>query len=88
MEFSFVEYVGLAAGALTTGAYLPQVYKTWRTKAVDDLSLAMYWALTLGIFLWFLYGIFLRAPAVIIANGVRLLLAGWMLRMKIKYHKG
>jgi len=87
MELAFAEYLGLTAGALTTAAYLPQVYKTWRTKAVGDISLVMYWSMTLGVFLWFVYGILLRAPAVIIANGVSLLLVGWMLRMRIVYGK-
>ena len=87
MEFGFVEYLGLTAGALTTAAYLPQVYKTWRTKAVGDISLTMYSAMTLGIFLWMVYGICLQAPAVIIANAVSLLLVGWMLRMKIVYER-
>jgi MtN3 and saliva related transmembrane protein len=86
MELNPVEYIGLAAGTLTTAAYLPQVYKTWRTKAVNDISLVMYVALALGIFLWFVYGILLRAPAVIAANGVSLLLVAWMLRMKLRYH--
>lgn len=85
MELAFAEYIGLTAGALTTAAYLPQVYKTWRTKAVGDISLIMYWAMTLGVFLWFVYGILLRAPAVIIANGVSLLLVAGMLRLRIVY---
>ncbi len=87
MEFSLVEYIGLAAGSLTTAAYLPQVYKTWRTKAVGDISLTMYSAMTLGIFLWLVYGICLQALAVIVANGASLLLVGWMLRMKIVYER-
>lgn len=87
MEFGLVEYIGLAAGALTTAAYLPQVYKTWRTKAVGDISLIMYSAMTLGLSLWLVYGICLRAPAVIIANAASLLLVGWMLRMKIVYER-
>ena len=85
MEFGLVEYIGLAAGALTTAAYLPQVYKTWRTKAVGDISLVMYSSMTFGVFLWLVYGICLGAPAVIIANAVSLLLVAWMLRMKIVY---
>ncbi|MGE4263589.1 MAG: SemiSWEET family sugar transporter [Desulfovibrio sp.] len=85
MELTFAEYIGLTAGALTTAAYLPQVYRTWRTKTVGDISLVMCWAMTLGVFLWFVYGILLRAPAVIIANGVTLLLVGGMLRMRIVY---
>jgi len=87
MEFTFVEYIGLVAGSLTTASFLPQVYKTWRTKAVDDISLIMYWALTIGIGLWMVYGILIHAWAVIIANGVTLVLVGWMLRMKIRYSR-
>lgn len=87
MEFNFVEYIGLAAGGLTTAAYLPQVYKTWRTKAVGGISLVMYSSMTLGVFLWLVYGVFLRAPAVIIANAVSLLLVGGMLRMKVVYSR-
>ena len=35
------EIIGLAAAALTTAAFIPQVYKTWKTKSVDELSLTM-----------------------------------------------
>lgn len=86
MELNWVEYIGLAAGTLTTAAYLPQVYKTWRTKAVGDISLVMYTAMTAGVFLWMVYGILLKAPAVIAANAVSLALVGGMLRLKLKYH--
>lgn len=86
MELNWVEYIGLAAGTLTTAAYLPQVYKTWRTKAVGDISLVMYTAMTAGVFLWMVYGILLKAPAVIAANAVSLALVGGMLRLKLKYN--
>jgi MtN3 and saliva related transmembrane protein len=85
MEWNWAEYIGLAAGILTTAAYLPQVYKTWRTKAVADISRAMYTSMTLGVFLWLVYGVCIQAPAVILANSVSLALVGGMLRMKIKY---
>ena len=85
MELAFTEYIGFVAGALTTAAYLPQVYKTWRSKTANDISLGMCWALTLGVFLWLVSGLLLRAPAVVLANGASLLLLGAMLRMKIVY---
>ena len=85
MELNWVEHIGLAAGALTTAAYLPQVYRTWRTKAVADISLVMYGFMFLGVLLWLVYGVLIKAPAVIAANGVCLTLVGGMLRMKIKY---
>jgi MtN3 and saliva related transmembrane protein len=85
MELNWVECIGLAAGTLTTAAYLPQVCKTWRTKAVGDISLVMYTSMFLGVLLWLIYGILRGAPAVIAANALSLLLVGGMLRMKIKY---
>ena len=85
MEMNWIEYVGLAAGTLSTAAYVPQVYKTWRTKAVQDISLAMYISMTAGTTLWLVYGLLHSAAAVIIANSVALVLVGGMLRLKIKY---
>lgn len=87
MDRIYIEYLGLAAGTLTTAAYLPQVWKTWRTKAVCDISLVMYTSMFLGVTLWLGYGILIKAPAVIAANSASLLLIGGMLRMKIKYRK-
>ena len=33
------EIIGLIGATLTTAAYVPQVYKTWKTKDVSGLSL-------------------------------------------------
>lgn len=85
MELNWVEYVGLAAGALTTAAYVPQVYKTWRTRAVGDISLAMYVSMTVGTALWLVYGLLHSASAIVAANSVALVLVGGMLRLKLKY---
>jgi MtN3 and saliva related transmembrane protein len=87
MERIDIEYIGLAAGMLTTAAYVPQVYRTWRSKAVGDISLFMYLSMGLGVLLWMTYGVLIKAPAVIIANGLCLTLIGGMLRMKIVYGK-
>lgn len=87
MELNWVELIGLAAGTCTTAAYLPQVYKTWRTKAVGDISLVMYTSMTLGVLLWLVYGLLIKAPAVIAANAAGLVLVGGMLRLKIKYSR-
>ncbi|OIO00668.1 MAG: hypothetical protein AUJ49_09470 [Desulfovibrionaceae bacterium CG1_02_65_16] len=86
MEFSPVEYVGLAAGAFTAAAYLPQVYRTWRSKSAEGVSLTMYASTTVGMLLWLVYGVLLRAPAVVIANGVSLLVVGGLLRARLRRH--
>lgn len=41
MNIDFIEIIGLTAATLTTAAFLPQVYKTWKTKDVSALSLPM-----------------------------------------------
>ncbi|MES9997603.1 SemiSWEET transporter [Desulfovibrio aminophilus] len=87
MAEAWVEAVGLAAGVLTTLAFLPQVLKTWRTRAVRDLSLPMYLALTVGVFLWLVYGLLQDSPSIILANGVTFILALSILIMKIRYHR-
>ena len=36
-----IDALGFAAATLTTLAFLPQVLKSWKQRAVDDLSLGM-----------------------------------------------
>ena len=57
----YVTFIGFLAGALTTLAYLPQVFKAWKTKRTKDVSLGMFSILTIGILLWLVYGIFLNS---------------------------
>jgi MtN3 and saliva related transmembrane protein len=45
-----IEILGLVAATLTTGAFVPQVYKTWKNKSVKDISLSMYTVLYNGAF--------------------------------------
>ena len=47
-----VEWLGVAAGTLTTLSFVPQVLKTWRTKSVEDVSIWMLLAFNGGITLW------------------------------------
>ena len=35
------DWIGYAAGATTTLAFLPQVIKVWRSRSVQDISLGM-----------------------------------------------
>ena len=77
--------VGFVAAILTTGAFVPQIVKVWRTRAADDISLGMYSLFTLGVALWLLYGVLIASWPVILANLVTLLLAGAVLVMKIKF---
>lgn len=68
------EIVGLIAATLTTSSFIPQVYKTWKTKSADSLSLTMYTVFLTGVILWLIYGIHLNSLAMIVSNIVTALL--------------
>jgi MtN3 and saliva related transmembrane protein len=83
MSATWTNLIGSAAAVLTTLAFVPQAWHTFRTRDVSGISLAMYSAFTLGIVLWIAYGVAIGAWPVIIANTVTLLLALCILTMKV-----
>ena len=78
-----IDTLGYFAAVLTTAAFVPQAWLTFRTRDVSGISLAMYSAFTLGITLWLAYGWLLGAWPVIVANAITLALAAGILTMKI-----
>ncbi len=81
----WIMLLGLAAGTLTTIAFVPQVRKTWKTKSARDMSFGMLATFCTGVLLWLVYGLLIRSLPVILANTVTLLLAGAILALKIRY---
>ena len=79
------DLIGMVAGTLSTVAFVPQVWRVWKTRSARDLSLPIYLILTAGVALWFVYGLLLGAPPIIACNGLTLLLAGTVLAMKLKF---
>lgn len=82
-----VEIIGFIAAFLTTASFLPQVYKTWKTKDVSGLSLPMFAMFFLGVLLWLVYGFLIDSPSIIAANGVTLLSALIIIYFIFKYRK-
>lgn len=83
----YQDWLGLAAGTLTTISFIPQVVRIWRTKHADDISTSMFVIFIIGIALWLTYGLYLNAMPVIIANAVTLVLASIILILKFRYQK-
>jgi MtN3 and saliva related transmembrane protein len=75
--------LGYAAAALTTAAFLPQAWLTFRTRDVSGISLAMYSVFTLGILAWLVYGLLLRAWPIVVANAITFVLSAGILAMKL-----
>jgi len=78
------EIVGLSAAFLTTSAFIPQVYKIYKEKNADGISLTMYIIMFIGVILWFIYGILIGSLSIIIANGVTALLQLNIIIFKVK----
>lgn len=80
-----VTIIGMLAAVCTTISFFPQVYKIYKTKHARDLSLPMYSIFSAGVLLWLIYGIIINSLPVILANGVTLISAVYILVMIIKY---
>jgi MtN3 and saliva related transmembrane protein len=78
------ELIGSVAAVLTTVSFVPQVVKVLRERQTSGISLGMYSLFTLGVALWFVYGILIGRPPVYLANGVTLALASTVLIMKMR----
>lgn len=85
MDTQFINVLGLIAGTLTTIAFLPQLFKTWKSKSAKDVSLVMMITFSVGIFLWIIYGFAIDAMPIIVCNVVTLALALMILVLKIRY---
>ncbi|MGZ5037827.1 MAG: SemiSWEET transporter [Usitatibacter sp.] len=83
MDIAF--FTGLAAGFLTTAAFIPQAFKIWQTKSARDVSLPAFAAFTAGVLLWLSYGILRQEAPIIVWNAITLVLAGAILAMKIRF---
>lgn len=83
MSAGWIDALGYAAAALTTAAFMPQAWLSWRTRDLSGVSLAMYGVFSLGIALWLAYGWALRAWPIVVANAVTLALALMILGLKI-----
>ncbi|MCH8622276.1 SemiSWEET transporter [Undibacterium sp. TS12] len=80
-----VDLIGYLAACLTTTAFIPQAWLTWRRKRAEGVSLVMYIILVTGVLLWLIYGLMLNAAPIIIANLITLVLASFILVMKVVY---
>jgi len=84
MSLDLRDIVGYIAAILTTTAFVPQAWQSWRTRDLSGVSLPMYSLFTTGVALWLLYGVMLGSWPIIIANVISLSLAGLVLVLKVK----
>ena len=78
------DLIGYPAAILTTTAFAPQAWRSWRTRDMSGISLLMYTLFTLGVALWCAYGVVIGSWPVIVANGITLVLAAMVLGLKVR----
>lgn len=78
-----ISILGLIAALLTTGAYIPQAYKTIKTKSTSDLSISTFSMLFIGTICWFFYGTFIKDTPIMLANGITATLSGIIFYLKL-----
>ena len=78
------ESIGILAAILTTSAFIPQVYKIYKEKKAQGVSLTMYLIMFVGVLLWLVYGILIGSIAIIIANSVTAILQLFVIIFKLK----
>jgi len=82
---NLVSYTGFFAGLLTSGAAIPQVLQTYRTKHARDLSMWQLVLLTVGMLLWLIYGISKNDLPLIFANIFSIVCYTALIVMKLRY---
>ena len=80
-----IEIIGFIAAILTTVSFVPQVYKIWKTKSAESVSLSMFLLFFMGVALWFVYGLLLGSISMIVANTITGILALMIVYFKFKY---
>lgn len=80
-----LDILGLVATGFTTSAFVPQVWRTWKTRDVSGISLPTYVIITIGLALWLVYGLLKNDLPLIVANSSMVTLTGAITLMKLRF---
>ena len=84
-QFNYIDLFGFSAASLTTIAFLPQLYKTWKTKSAEDVSLITLILFLTGLICWIIYGLKINSIPILVANVITFIFNFSILILKITY---
>jgi MtN3 and saliva related transmembrane protein len=84
-SMNWIEVAGLVGAFLSSVTFIPQVYRVWKTKGVNDLSLAMIVIVFSSTIIWLVYGVALMLWPVILANSIICGLSLMLIYFKLAY---
>ena len=82
-----LDLLGLVATCFTTSSFVPQVWRTWKTRDVSGISLPTYVIITVGLALWVVYGWLRGDMPLMVANAVMVVLTGAITVMKLRFEQ-
>ena len=86
-EFDIYEACGYLAGILFAAGLVPQVYKSFKTKNLRDISYGWQFTYLTATTVMIIYGVHKELPAIYIPTFFENLLILSLIVMKIQYHK-
>ena len=82
-----LDLLGLVATCFTTSSFVPQVWRTWKTRDVSGISLPTYVIITIGLALWLVYGWLRGDMPLMVATAVMVVLTGAITVMKLRFEQ-
>ena len=87
METELVKIIGFLAAILSTTSFLPQLYKTWKSRSANNLSLPMLLLYNIAGVCWLTYGLFIDSLPIIGCNLISTLAGIVLICLKFSYQK-
>ncbi|HZX74837.1 MAG TPA: SemiSWEET family transporter [Cyclobacteriaceae bacterium] len=84
---TWVELAGHTGSVLSSITFIPQVYKVWKSKRAEDLSVYMLFIIFSSTIVWIIYGVSLSLAPVYICNGIICVLSLMLIYFKFSYKK-
>jgi MtN3 and saliva related transmembrane protein len=81
-----VVVIGSIAALCSISAFVPQAWRIVKTRQTDDLSTVMWTLQVIAFVVWIVYGALLTAWPIVLENAVCVVLAGFILTMKVLPH--
>jgi MtN3 and saliva related transmembrane protein len=85
MKELLTDIIGYSAAFFGTILMLPQVYKSYQTKQVKDISMVMLWVYIVNCALWGIYGFLIHSKPILICNIIAEVIGFIQLAIKFKY---
>jgi MtN3 and saliva related transmembrane protein len=80
-----VEAIGYLGSLLSCVTFIPQVYLSWKSHSVGDLSLIMVLIVNFSCIVWLIYAYLIKSRPVLIANTIVLALSLMLLYFKLTF---